>query len=362
MPRRPLPLLLLLVLGGTARGADTWWRSLGPALAPVSAVGVNPQHPERVYAGTWRGFFVSLDGGSSWTLAQHGLPPPGPLCTIQEITFDAGRRRGRVYVGAGNRLAASPGCGAFKGRGLNIRWRSLGLDGTGVGAIAVAPSQPATMYVGTPGDGVTVPAGVLRRLHTRGWYPVLMNPEPGFDVSAIAIDPRAPATVYAATNDHGVAKSVDRGATWTEMNAGLPRLDATGMPNPTGTYVATFALAVDPHAPGAVYVSTLGHGSCCLELGGGDVFMSPDGGTSWRPSVQGLVDLNVMTLVMDPVVLGVVYAGTTRGVMWSIDGGADWTPLGSGLEGAAVPSLAIDGGGLVLYAATTGGVFALNVR
>src|ERR1051326_420722 len=142
MPRRPLPLLLLLVLTRTALGADTWWRSLGPVLAPVSAVAVNPQHPERIYAGTWSGFFTSLDGGSTWGLAQQGLPPAGPLCTVQQIAFDAGRRRGRMYVGAGNRLAASQGCGAFKGRGLILRWRSLGLDDTGVGAIAVAPSQP----------------------------------------------------------------------------------------------------------------------------------------------------------------------------------------------------------------------------
>jgi hypothetical protein len=218
------------------------------------------------------------------------------------------------------------------------------------------------MYVGTPGDGRAVPGGVLRRLGRRNWFPVLVDLDPGFDVGAIAIDPAHPATVFAATTSHGVVKSVDRGGTWADASAGLPRLDATGLPNPAGAYVATFALTVDPLAPGTVYVSTLGHGSCCLELGGGDVFTSHDGGTSWRPSVQGLLDLNALALVTDPTLAGVVYAGTTRGVMWSIDGGADWTPLGSGLEGTAVPSLAIDGAGRVLYAATTGGVFALNVR
>src|SRR5438552_13330649 len=124
------------------------------------------------------------------------------------------------------------------------------------------------MYVGTSGDGGAVPGGVLRRLGRRNWFPVLVDPDPGFDVGAIAIDPGHPATVYAATTSHGVAKSVDRGGTWTDASVGLPRLDATGLPNPAGAYVATFALAVDQHAPGTVYVSTLGHGSCCLELGG----------------------------------------------------------------------------------------------
>src|SRR5439155_27194681 len=143
-----------------------------------------------------------------------------------------------------------------------------------------------------------------------------------------------PQTVYVATNNDGIAKTTDGGQTWTAANNGLPRLDATGQATPVGQYVATAAVAIDPHAPGTVYASTLGHGSCCPLMGGGGLYASQDGGGTWNPIMNGLIDLNVLAVVADQSTAGLLYAGTTRGVFSSNDGGGSWDELGFRLHDA----------------------------
>src|SRR5215467_12591365 len=59
---------------------------------------------------------------------------------------------------------------------------------------------------------------------------------PGGRVGAIAIDPANPATLYAGSFNGGVFKSADWGARWTAINSGLPIKEVR-------------ALAIDPSNP-----------------------------------------------------------------------------------------------------------------
>ena len=99
-----------------------------------------------------------------------------------------------------------------------------------VRALAVAPSSPLTLYVGTETSGV-----YRSRDGAQNWQAVNTGLE-DLAVRAIAIDPTNAAVVYAGTN-RAVFKTTDAGAQWVPAVNGLPE-------------VAVNALAVDPEDPG----------------------------------------------------------------------------------------------------------------
>lgn len=66
-------------------------------------------------------------------------------------------------------------------------------------------------------------------------------------VRALVIDPGSPSVLFAGTWEGGVYKSADGGASWSQMNAGLPN-----------TYV--LSLALDPTTTGVLYAGTEGGG------------------------------------------------------------------------------------------------------
>ena len=57
------------------------------------------------------------------------------------------------------------------------------------------------------------------------------------------------------------------------------------------------------------------------------IFISPDGGISWRRSNAGLNNLFVSCLFPDPKVRGRLLAGTEGGLYQSLDGGEQWEAL-----------------------------------
>jgi photosystem II stability/assembly factor-like uncharacterized protein len=71
-------------------------------------------------------------------------------------------------------------------------------------------------------------------------------------IQALAVDPSNPATVYAGTAAGGVFKSVDAGGSWSAINSGL-------------TNTGIRALVVDPVAPSTIYVATFGGGVFVLQ-------------------------------------------------------------------------------------------------
>ena len=81
---------------------------------------------------------------------------------------------------------------------------------TSIGAVAVAPSRPDTVYVGAAGAArprdYTAPQ--MRGAH---WDSVALE---GHAVSSIVIDPHNPDVVMAAAGDSGVMRTADGGKTW----------------------------------------------------------------------------------------------------------------------------------------------------
>jgi photosystem II stability/assembly factor-like uncharacterized protein len=156
-----------------------------------------------------------------------------------------------------------------------------------------------------------------------------VGPAGGF-VTALAIDPSNSATLYAVTRNGGsgspigVFKSADGGTTWNAINNGLP------------INTEVFALAIDPVTPTTLYAGT-------NLIPSGQIFKSTDGGISWGSADSGLTNTHgVVAFAINSVNPTTLYAGMTGGVFKSTDGGITWAPVNSGLPSIAVLSLAID--------------------
>jgi len=196
----------------------------------------------------------------------------------------------------------------------------------GIGAVAVAPSRPDTVYVGASGGG---PAAGLYRSTDGGahWDPVALQ---GHAVSSIVIDPHNPDLVMAAAGDTGVMRTTDGGKTWTSA---LP--DAQ---------VGAVWLTLDPDSPKNVYAGTRSNAGGGRGGGGGggrgappvltpaadsQIYRSTDEGATWKKtSPNGLPGGNFGTiaLAVAPGTNGErIYDYVAQGMFRSDDGGEHWT-------------------------------------
>jgi photosystem II stability/assembly factor-like uncharacterized protein len=145
-----------------------------------------------------------------------------------------------------------------------------------------------------------------------------------------------------AVGDWSVFRSNDAGNTW-EVCAKAPGWF---------THSSQSALTIDPRDNNRFFVATQGKG----------VLLSLDGCQSWETSNDGLGNLFVNSLAIDPQFPQIVYAGTDGGSYASFDGGKHWGQINEGLLGATVVySVVVDPESNV-YAATPYGVFKLEAR
>ncbi|MGZ3429279.1 MAG: WD40/YVTN/BNR-like repeat-containing protein [Polyangia bacterium] len=102
--------------------------------------------------------------------------------------------------------------------------------------LALDPMTPATLYAATADQGVdkSSDAGATWSAASSGLQ--------SMNTTAIALAPSQPATLY-VTTDKGVHQSLDGGATWAPYNAGLGASEVN-------------ALAVDPTDPLSAFAAT----------------------------------------------------------------------------------------------------------
>lgn len=235
-----------------------------------------------------------------------------------------------------------------------MRWRLIGpFRGGRAIAVTGVPGKPYQYYFGAVGGGVwkTLNAG-------RTWEPIF-DGEPISSIGAIAVAPSDPRIIYVGSGEadmrsdisygDGVYKSTDGGATWT--NVGLRNTEQIGR------------VLVDPHDANLVLVAALGHGYGPNPERG--VYRSTDGGANWTKVLSKNDDTGAIDLASDPANARIVYAsvwqarrppwtsypptaGPGSGLYKSADGGATWTQI----VGHGFPS---DGLGRIGIAVAPGG-------
>ncbi|MFM1931970.1 MAG: hypothetical protein RL226_1273, partial [Bacteroidota bacterium] len=193
------------------------------------------------------------------------------------------------------------------------------LDIPGVGRcnhIAFHPTDPNTLFVGTPSGG-------LWRSYDDGLsWESNTDDLPTLGVSAIVFNPVNPDIVYIGTGDRdaadapgmGVFRSVDGGITWEPAN--------TGMENRT-----VGAMLVNPNDPNMVFAAT-----------NQGVFRSLDGADTWD-----LVSntMNYKDLHFKPGDPSIVYATGNGRFFRSTDGGASFEYVTDGIQSATRMAIAV---------------------
>ncbi len=217
-----------------------------------------------------------------------------------------------------------------------LRWRMIGpfRGGRTVAAAGIA-DQPNVFIVAVNNGGVwkTTDAG-------RVWTPIF-DDQPTGSIGALAIAPSDPNIIYVGSGEglqrpdlsvgDGMYKSNDGGETWRQI--GLR----------DGQQIS--AMTVDPRDPQRVFVAVLGHPYGPNPERG--VYLTENGGDTWKKVLGPDENTGATDVEFDPKNPNIVYAvlwqarqgpwenaqfsGPNSGLFKSMDGGKTWKPQSKGL-------------------------------
>jgi photosystem II stability/assembly factor-like uncharacterized protein len=212
-----------------------------------------------------------------------------------------------------------------------------------VTAVYAVPGDRLTIYAGTAGGGLwkSVDGG--------------MQFKPIFDkynqsIGAVAVDPSNPRTIWVGTGEtwvrnsvsvgDGIYRSTDAGETWTKL--GLADTERIAR------------IVVDPKNANTVFACATGH--LFDDHPDRGVYRTRDGGRTWDKVLYVAPDVGCADLAMDPQSPDVLYAamwqfrrnpyfftsgGPRSGFFRSTDGGATWQPVKKGLPDGDLGRIAI---------------------
>src|SRR5690242_13759234 len=265
------------------------WRSIGPTRAgrarAVAGAPGSAGRPTALYAGFDNGgLWRSTDYGANWT-PLFDQQPTGSIGAIAVAPSDPNV----IYVGSGAgiiRPDLATGNGMYKSTDAGRTWTHLGLEQTQmIAMVDVDPTNPDRLFVAALG------------------HP------------------------YGPNADRGIFRSTDGGKTFTKV---LYKDD----------YTSGNDVRIDPSAPNTVYAALWQQQQAFWEGGdfgggAGGIFKSTDGGTTWTQLTDGLPAVLEANLAIAPSNPSVVYAMIASvnpnggsgpvGFYKSTDGGAHWT-------------------------------------
>lgn len=220
----------------------------------------------------------------------------------------------------------------------NLKWRLIGpFRGGRAVAVSGVPGDPTTFYFGAVNGGVwkTSDAGTV-------WTPIF-DGQPVASVGALAVAPSDPNTIYVGTGEsdirsslsfgNGVYKSTDAGRTWHHVGLEDTR------------HISR--IVIDPQNAAIVYVAVLGHVYGPSQQRG--IYKSIDGGSHWSRVLDQGSEIGASDLAICSAHPQLLFAGTWNtwrppwstyapidrpggGLFRSQDAGASWSRLnGKGL-------------------------------
>ena len=223
----------------------------------------------------------------------------------------------------------------------DMRWRLIGpFRGGRTVAVTGIPGKQNVFYMAANNGGAWKSTDFART-----WQPIF-DGQPSGSIGALAVAPSNPDIIYIGSGEglqrpdlstgDGIYKSTDGGKTWQHL--GLR--DGRQIP----------VVLVDPRDPNRVFAAVLGHPYGPNQERG--VFRSTDGGNSWQKILYKDENTGAVDLAFDPKNTQTLYAvlwsgrrppwttggtmlGPGSGIFKSTDGGNTWQPLTKGLPTSA---------------------------
>ncbi len=357
------------------------WSFVGPEGAPsgsgagrLTCVRFDPTNSNIIYVGAPAGgLWKTIDGGATWTCLTDFLPAIG----CSDVAIDPNNTN-IIYMASGDNDAGdSPSIGVLKSTDGGVTWNPTGLtfgmnSFRRIGRLLMDPTNSAILYAATStGIYKTWDAGV-------NWYRVSHS-----NTTDMEFKPNDPNTLYACRT--GLYRSINGGATWTQMATGLPQ----------SVNISRMVVAVTPAAPDNVYLATANNGSYSFDglyvsqdnatnftlqssspnlmgwdtngndsdgqgwysialgvspydpnviiVGGVNVWRSDDMGFSWSLNAHWYggggapyVHADIHDIVFHPTLTGSYFIGCDGGIFETENDGADFTDLSSNLSIAQI--------------------------
>jgi hypothetical protein len=307
------------LLVSTDPEAAGWTRGAGLP-APVQKIVRVPAASaasRTLYASAAERLYRSTDGGRSFTATAQ---PFGP---VHDFTLTPSDPNTVYALSEASVGPSGPEPFVVVSRDGGATWQTAGdlVQGT---VLAADPGDPSVVYLG--GNGV---------IYRTGSATVLLSVP--VDVKSLLVDPGGSTTLYAG-GPQGLAKSVDRGVTWSflgglDFQAGesVDRLVADP-PLPVPGRPTTLYAVLNPVFP-------VGAPMPCPPPRA-RIAKSTDSGATW--TLASPPAAHVSDLTVDPRLPDHLYAATDDGFLLSTDGGATFARFNGGILARSIAAVAID--------------------
>jgi photosystem II stability/assembly factor-like uncharacterized protein len=261
------------------------WRNVGPTRGGrANAVVGDPAKPLTFYfggvnGGVWR----TTNGGQSWNNITDGKTDISSVGAMAIAPSDPNV----IYVGTGEsqlREDLTFGTGVYRSTDAGSTWSRLGLlDSHQIADIIVDPRDPDRVYVAAMGHafGPNAERGVFRTLDGgKTWKKILfINDSTG--ANDLSIDPSNPRIMYASMykfqrTPWSMLSGGGRSGIWKTLDGGDTWTELTFRPGIPNTLLGKIGIDVSPANPRRVYASIEAPDSS------GGIFRSDDAGDTWE--------------------------------------------------------------------------------
>lgn len=266
------------------------WKKVQSGTMPINidSLAIDPRTVDTIYAGTWWRPYKTTDGGKNWRLIKDGMIDDSDVFAV---TIDQKNP---------DHVVASACSGIYESFNQGEKWAKIqGIPSQSrrTRDILQHPTMPGVLFAATT-------EGFWMKSSAGKWS---LTTQKDLEINSIAVHPDAPNRVFIGTNNYGVMVSNDGGKNFAQTNDNF-------------TSRFTYSVTTDIEHANRIYATT--HNTA---TGGGFVFVSNDGGTTWQPGKNLEVNrVSPFSILQDRVKTDKLYLATNIGMFTSNDRGNSW--------------------------------------